>query len=62
MCKRDPGRPLLTIIFPRRPRMTLSTTLIYGPLTLDIAYDFFPATPCRVARSFLMDEVFLPTS
>jgi len=25
--------------------MTLSTTLIYGPLTLDIAYDFSPATP-----------------
>ena len=25
--------------------MNLSTTLSYGPLTLDIAYDFFPATP-----------------
>ena len=25
--------------------MNLSTTLSYGPLTLDIAFDFFPATP-----------------
>jgi hypothetical protein len=25
--------------------MNLSTTLSYGPLTLDIAYDFIPATP-----------------
>jgi hypothetical protein len=25
--------------------MNLSTTLIYGPLMLDIAYDFSPATP-----------------
>jgi hypothetical protein len=25
--------------------MNLSTTLSYGPLTLDINFDFFPATP-----------------